>query len=704
MGKQVHSTRSRRKRCKKYDDTVNNYHPISVRSVDVTHGTMVAGYSDGVVRVWPMEPFFSWEDYDLFFVFLTNIGYFVLFAASLIWIWRAPSMVKPVLASFAPCGKWRRPLRKLPRRRLILDHAIAGAIDVWAALLFLQFLLLVPPRAAIKEAWRLKPSAFKREEPDAFRLEVVDTYWIRLEHHFIYLDAMARFPTERLRALCGGLQTRCRDALYGGHRSGIVGMEAYGTRLHSVCSSGVVCEWDAASMTKIVRQWNCRPNVSCMRFFALRRDLVTLWLGTSEGHLDVRILGTGSLLAEFHEDREIRQKFEELDADDSGSLDREELAVLIKDLLVEDKERAGKHVKEGSNRLKKIERQAFGMAGEVLVQMDDDNSGAIDYDEFSYWWKDYRTRSRKGMFGGLFGKTSASHGGSRGAVRCMTLARVADVSYMYVGWEEGSILKMKLSKPDPISQNREVEVDAELKGHVKPVEDVVLHQTGDGQVSVIYSRSKTRVLAHSFETAECLVSFNDAEEDRVSDFVFLKESMFMAHNSNVLVWDLNASLHRKDPMGLNDVELAIANGQTVHAKAAKLQTALEGHSAQVTSLKLTSKSLFTGSADGTTREWKHTQPWEVVNVFDSTLDRVESMVATANQIYCSYPDGHMRGWTLGSGVSTEKEKKKKVNAAVSATLGKLFGGKPAIQDVTHLTSGPESVSLCNLALSLPVHF
>ena len=53
-------------------------------------------------------------------------------------------------------------------------------------------------------------------------------------------------------------------------------------------------------------------------------------------------------------------------------------------------------MKEGSNRLKKIERQAFGMAGEVLVQMDDDNSGQLTMSEFESQFLDESNRVEEG--------------------------------------------------------------------------------------------------------------------------------------------------------------------------------------------------------------------------------------------------------------------------------------------------------------------
>lgn len=55
-------------------------------------------------------------------------------------------------------------------------------------------------------------------------------------------------------------------------------------------------------------------------------------------------------------------------------------------------------------RLRKLEKKALELAGDVLKEMDDDNSGEISFDEFSRWWKEYKQKKSKGMFRGLFGK------------------------------------------------------------------------------------------------------------------------------------------------------------------------------------------------------------------------------------------------------------------------------------------------------------
>ena len=78
---------------------------------------------------------------------------------------------------------------------------------------------------------------------------------------------------------------------------------------------------------------------------------------------------------------------------------------------------------------------------------------------------------------------------------CIATGRLNDHSFTLVGWEDGSILKMQLTKPIGVLQTREVEVLGELKGHLKPVEEIVMHDF------VLYSRSKTRVLAHNIKTA-----------------------------------------------------------------------------------------------------------------------------------------------------------------------------------------------------------
>lgn len=695
VGKHVYSVPKSQKK-----ETVKNHHPISVRAVEVTNGSMLAGYSDGVIRVWPMRPLRSWEDTDLFFVLLINIGYTLLFFISFLWFWRAGPVIQKVLSSLSPCQRWRHPLSHHQRRELIKDTAIVSAIDALAVVFIVQYAFLAPTWGAVKDLWRVKPTNFIKA-PDAFKLEVVNTYIFRLEHHFEYLDTIARYPRDRLLLLSHGFATFCREALFGGHRSEIVCMDTYGTRLFSACKAGVVVEWNPITMTDIVAQWLYRPGISCMQFFPVTKSLVTLWVGTADGHLDVHILGTGQLLCSFHEDLEIQQKFEELDQDKSGSLDAQELAQLIKQLLESGRAEAGKKtIAEGTKGMRKLNSRCLEMAVEILADMDDDNSGEIDFAEFSMWWKAYRKKTSQGLFGGLFsGPSAASHGGTRGGVTCIATGRLNDHSFLLIGWEDGSILKMQLTKPIGVLQTREVEVLAELKGHLKPVEEITVHNF------VIYSRSKTRVLAHNIKTHQCLVSFNDSEEDKIAGFVFLKERMFMAHNNNVLVWDLTESLHRKDPMNLNDLQLTLKGGELMTVRSGKVMGALEGHTAQVTALKLTQKSLFSASADGTTREWKFAQPWDCVNVFDSQSDRVERMTVCGRQIYCSHPDGRMKGWQLRSGFSDAENfaPKKKVNAGVTQALNQLLGqAKSAARDLADITFGPTSGRSIEVCLAPPV--
>ena len=103
------------------------------------------------------------------------------------------------------------------------------------------------------------------------------------------------------------------------------------------------------------------------------------------------------------DDHDIQQKFSELDADNSGSLDVNELAQLIKELLENEADDGGKK-KMGAKQLRKLQKKALDLAGDVLKEMDEDKSGSISYDEFAKWWKDHRAKKSKGMFRGLFGK------------------------------------------------------------------------------------------------------------------------------------------------------------------------------------------------------------------------------------------------------------------------------------------------------------
>merc|ERR1712054_145813 len=116
---------------------------------------MAIGYSDGVVRVWPMALPRSWEHIDLFFVLVFNLGYFLLLLAYLPCVWRSASVVYRPVASYG-CRSCKRPLVGTTRRRLILDGFICTVLDLWSASIFLLFVLLLPSRNDIKATWNMK--------------------------------------------------------------------------------------------------------------------------------------------------------------------------------------------------------------------------------------------------------------------------------------------------------------------------------------------------------------------------------------------------------------------------------------------------------------------------------------------------------------------------------------------------------------------
>jgi WD40 repeat protein len=581
VGKEVHAIRGK-------DVHTTNYHPISVRAMDVSTGSMAIGYSDGVVRVWPMTLSRSWEDVDLFFVFIFNVGYFLLLLTYLPCLWRSSSVVYQLVVSYG-CRSCKRPLVGTTRRRLILDGFICTVLDLWSALIFLLFVFLLPPRNDVKAAWKVKLTEFK-PKPHIFSEEMVDAYWVRLSAHFARLDSIASRLSARLSTGSRRLQTFCREALYGGHRSHIVSIDAWGARVFTACKSGIICEWHLKDIDTIQVQWNGRAGTTCMRFMPVHDRLTTMWVGSDDGYLDVRnLLNSGEVICSFA-------------------------------------------------------------------------------------------------------------GGQRGGATCMAMGRINEHSSMYIGWQDGSILKTQLTKPIGALLMREVEILAVLDGHVKSVVDVVVHNY------IVYSRSQGRVLAHSMKSHECLVCFNDSDEDVVSDFCCWNEFMFVAHNHNVLVWNLSESLHRKDPMGLNDLNVEGAEGKMIAAKGGKLACVLEGHTALVTSLKLSKNSIFSGSGDGTIREWKLSHPWECVVVFDSQVDRVDRMAILHDQLYCSHPDGLVRGWKLGDAPTalTKGKEAKNLKKTTTETLDKLLRQAKASQrDLRDVTFGPHTGRCAEVLLDPP---
>lgn len=580
VGKEVHSRRGKKL-------SVTNYHPISVRTLDVTNGSMAVGYSDGVVRVWPMMPPKSWEQVDLVFVLWTNLVYSVLLVLLLPFFWRSSKVIRTITQSFC-CGSCYVEIQGTTRRRLILDAFVAALLDIWALLLCTAYICTCPNFKQIQHICSLKVDNF-RAKPDALRLEVRDTLWVRLDGDFARLSAVAECLTSR----CAGWWTRfeafCRDMLYGGHSSQIVAFHALGNRMFSVCKSGVICEWCSDSISERKAQWKGRTKPACMQSLVINKRLTTLWVGTDHGFVDVRNADTGDMLCTFD-------------------------------------------------------------------------------------------------------------GESLGSVTCFAVGRMNQQMSMYIGWQTGSILKTQLSQPEGPLQIRNVNVLATLDGHVTPVKALAVHD------HVVYSCSRGRVLAHSIQSHQCLVSFNDSDSDTVSGFCFWKGFMILAHNFNVLIWDLNESLHRKDPMGLNNITIEGIDGKQIATKSAKLETILEGHTAMVTTLATSKVSIFSGSGDGTVREWKLSHPWECLRVYDSQFDRVQDIVVAGSQLFCSFPDGAMQAWRLGEDFSLGRmSNNAKLKKTTAATLQKLLREAKASQrDMTELTSAPCTGRSADIMLDPPV--
>ena len=93
-----------------------------------------------------------------------------------------------------------------------------------------------------------------------------------------------------------------------------------------------------------------------------------------------------SVMAEFEAEieTEMRAAFEELDDDSSGSLELEEVSDLVQKLEPE---------------LYPTPKKAAAAAAKLFKECDLDNSGDLDYEEFSVYWKREGHKKSKGRWG-----------------------------------------------------------------------------------------------------------------------------------------------------------------------------------------------------------------------------------------------------------------------------------------------------------------
>eukprot|EP01043_Picozoa_sp_COSAG02_P040242 COSAG02_NODE_3240_length_7111_cov_9.714632_3_plen_613_part_00 len=81
------------------------------------------------------------------------------------------------------------------------------------------------------------------------------------------------------------------------------------------------------------------------------------------------------------EENEVRAVFQSIDLDDNGTLERDELKTAA--------ERLGQTMSEEE-------------LDAAMLEMDEDGSGEVDYDEFLAWWDRRKAEGKGGLFGGLF--------------------------------------------------------------------------------------------------------------------------------------------------------------------------------------------------------------------------------------------------------------------------------------------------------------
>jgi WD40 repeat protein len=586
VGKEVHSVRGTGKNAL----AIKNYHPITTRTLQMQKDTLAIGYSDGIVRIWPVLPPTSWEAKDILIVFAIDLLYALLLLTISPFLWR----FLPILATLFCSIRKKNSLSRVMRRRLILDGAMAVLLDGWAAWLFLLYVLLLPGRPAIKAAWRLTV-ADCRDELTELDDEVLPTIWNRLQPHISYLATLAGLSSERFLKLNNIVTNFIQVQLYGGHAGRIVCLEIYGALLYSLSVDGVISEWkkDAKRASRI---WYGRSGVTCLCFQPLNESLTTMWVGFEDGNIDVRSLKNGEIIATFS--------------------------------------------------------------------------------------------------------------GSHGSVRYLTPARINDHKSIYTGWTDGSILNVSLSLPKTALNIRDVEVGPELPGHTKPISGLIVRD------EKLYSYSHGRVLAHSMVTHKLAVIFNEADLDMCCAVEFFKKKeddlMFMGAGVNILVFDVPQSFHRKDEMQLNETTIEASDGTELTAKTGKLANVLEGHQGLVTTLTVVGDSIYSGSTDGTIREWKVAYPWECISIFDTKSTRINQVALTKGSLFCSLPDGVMQAWKHGEAfLPTNKGDEgivggTKLGATTTGTLGKLLrAAKAAQRDVTDITYGPRSGRAVEVDLERP---
>eukprot|EP01052_Picozoa_sp_SAG31_P004984 SAG31_NODE_213_length_20124_cov_17.709613_3_plen_2132_part_00 len=577
IGKEVHVARGTR--------VITNYHPITTRVLHLSRDSLAIGYSDGGIRIWPIFPPTSWEAQDMLIVLAIDIAHVLLLILILPFFWRSLSVL---------CGLCKRYKRSDKRqlRQYVVDNALIVVLDFWAMWLFLLYILLLPGCDKVKQAWRLRVQDCDTEPLDYINVsEMRETVWWRLRANTNYLHTIAQLSTNRFADLTGRFQKWASIKLYGGHSGKIVSIHAWGSSIYTLCTDGVLCVWQDGS--KPVKTFYGGADPTCFCIQSQFESLITIWIGHKDGHVDVRSIEDGELVA----------------------------------------------------------------------------------------------------------STSFSE---HGAVTCLADGQISTRKIVYVGWADGSVLNTSLSMPQGVLQIREIEVTADLVGHQKSISEIICRADQE----TVYSRSFGRLLAHSMVSNELKVIFSETDTQRCSAVEFGKDSLFTAIGNNVLVFDLPASFHGQDAMGLNKTTIEFQGGELT-ARTGKLLNVLEGHLREITALLVDKDSIFSGSEDCTIREWKATYPWECVNVFDSQLATVNQICVCSGSLFCSFPDGLLQGWKLGEGFKLSKKNEfvvsgTKLKATTTETLGKLLRAAKASQkDLRDITHDPRSGRTVNIELERP---
>lgn len=114
-----------------------------------------------------------------------------------------------------------------------------------------------------------------------------------------------------------------------------------------------------------------------MSRFSIPRDLAVATLHRTQGHGGKAVMELGLDVTRNSEEAEIRDLFNLIDEDGSGTLEASEIQGLAKEL--------GKPMTD-------VEVQ------DAMEEMDADGSGEVDWEEFLFWWQDQRTRPGGGRF------------------------------------------------------------------------------------------------------------------------------------------------------------------------------------------------------------------------------------------------------------------------------------------------------------------